>query len=440
MPRSLDAPRFLDAKDAGFVAAFRALLDASRQVAEDVDAAVAEILKQVRERGDQALIEYTERFDGVSLKPKDFRVDEAEFAKAKAAIDGEVLEALAFAARRIEATHRRQLSEDPDLGDEAGIRVGFRTRPLQTVGIYVPGGTAVYPSSVLMNAIPARVAGVERIVMTVPAPARALNPLLLVAAEIAGVTEVYRLGGAQAIAAFAFGTESVPAVDKIVGPGNAYVASAKRQVFGRVGIDMVAGPSEILILADGQNDPAWIAADLLAQAEHDPAARAILITDDSAFAARVEAAVATTLRTLDRAEIARASWEKNGAIILVAGIEDALPLIDALAPEHLELAVKDPDAIAGRVRNAGAIFLGRFTPEALGDYVAGPSHVLPTGGSARFSSGLGVMDFLKRSSLIGVNAEGLSRLGPAAETLARAEGLDAHALSLRIRRNPGDDA
>ncbi len=290
-----------------------------------------------------------------------------------------------------------------------------------------------------MNAIPARVAGVERILMAVPAPEGNLNPLLLAAASIAGVTEVYRLGGAQAIAAFAFGTESVPAVDKIVGPGNAYVAAAKRQVFGRVGIDMVAGPSEILILADGENDPAWIAADLLAQAEHDPAARAILITDDSAFAKRVEKAVATTLKTLDRAEIARASWEKNGAIILVAGIEDALPLIDALAPEHLELAVKDAEAIAARVQNAGAIFLGRFTPEALGDYVAGPNHVLPTAGSARFSSGLGVMDFLKRSSLIDVTAEGLNRLGPAAETLARAEGLDAHALSLRIRRNPKDE-
>jgi len=432
-------PKSLDTKDPGFESAFKALLDASREVPEDVDSDVAEILSQVHKRGDEALIEYTERFDNISLTSADFRVDEAEFVKARAVIENDVLEALQFAASRIDAYHRRQLPEDLEVQDGVGIKLGFRYRPLQTVGIYVPGGMAVYPSSVLMNAIPARVAGVERICMTVPTPAGVLSPLLLAAASIAGVTEVYRLGGAQAIAAFAFGTESMPSVDKIVGPGNAYVTAAKRQVFGRVGIDMVAGPSEILILADGENDPAWIAADLLAQAEHDPAARAILITDDAAFAARVEEVIETTLQTLKRAKIAKASWEKNGAIIKVTALSDAVPLIDAIAPEHLELAITDSEEIAVLVQNAGAIFLGRYAPEALGDYVAGPSHVLPTGGSARFSSGLSVFDFLKRTSLIDVNVDGLSRLGRAAEVLAQAEGLDAHALSLRIRRNPRDD-
>ncbi|MCE2510016.1 MAG: histidinol dehydrogenase [Alphaproteobacteria bacterium] len=433
-------PRLLDARASGFEAAFRALLEATRETEANVDAAVADILADVRARGDAALVDYTQRFDRLDLTPKDFRVDEAEFVTARGAVDAEVLEALELAASRIEAFHRRQLPEDFEIRDEAGIRMGLRYRPVRTAGVYVPGGTAVYPSSVLMNAIPARVAGVERIVMTVPAPDGILNPLLLAAAAIAGVTEVYRLGGAQAIAALAYGTETVPAVDKIVGPGNAYVASAKRQVFGEVGIDMVAGPSEILILADGRNDPAWIAADLLAQAEHDTAARSILITDDDAFAEKAAAAVEATLQTLPRAGIAKASWEANGAIVTVASLTDAVPLIDALAPEHLELAIENPEAIASRVQNAGAIFLGRFTPEAFGDYMAGPNHVLPTARSARFSSGLGVLDFMKRSTFVNAGAEGLNRLGPAAETLARAEGLDAHALSLALRRASSKDA
>lgn len=426
-------PRFLDAKAADFEAAFRALLDAKREADRTVNAEVAAIIEDVRKRGDQALIDYTKRFDRFTLSPKDFQVAEAAFVRARAEVAPDVREALTLAAARIAAYHRRQLPKDLEYKDEAGLRLGFRFRPLETVGIYVPGGTAIYPSTVLMNAIPARVAGVERIVMVVPTPEGALNPLLLAAAEIAGVSEVYRLGGAQAIAALAFGTETVPAVDKIVGPGNAYVAAAKRQLFGEVGIDMVAGPSEILVLADGENDPAWIAADLLSQAEHDISAQAILITDDIAFAGRVEKAVEKALTGLSRSGIARESWEKNGAIILVEELEDAIPLIDAMAPEHLELATDRADAIAARVRNAGAIFLGRTTPEAIGDYVAGPSHVLPTARSARFASGLGVLDFLKRSSIVACGQAGLAAVGPAAETLARAEGFDAHALSVALR-------
>ncbi len=428
-------PRYLDQQDPDFEAAFARLLDAKRAQTADVSAAVAEILADVRARGDAALAAYTERFDRTTLAPAAFRVSPAEIAKARQAVAPSLIEALEFAAARIADYHARQLPEDLDYRDAAGLRLGHRWRPLAAVGVYVPGGQAVYPSSVLMNAIPARIAGVARIQMTVPTPDGVLDPVLLVAAEIAGVTEIYRLGGAQAVAALAYGTESVPAVDKIVGPGNVYVAEAKRQVFGEVGIDMIAGPSEILVLADGANDPAWIAADLLSQAEHDPAAQAILITDDRAFGKKVEAAIETALQSISRADIARASWEENGAVIFVSALEDAVPLIDRIAPEHLELAVADPDAIAARVRNAGAIFLGRYTPEALGDYVAGPNHVLPTAGSARFSSGLGVLDFLKRSSMVACEREAMKTLGPAAEALAAAEGLDAHALSLRLRRN-----
>ncbi|PCJ61413.1 MAG: histidinol dehydrogenase [Rhodospirillaceae bacterium] len=426
-------PQRLDRTSPGFEAAFQRLLDAKHAPGEDVRATVKGILADVRARGDAALVAYTERFDGVTLAPDAFRVTPAEFAAAERAVGPDLRCALEFAALRIEDYHRRQLPEDLDYRDEAGVRLGYRWRPLAAVGVYVPGGTAVYPSSVLMNAIPARIAGVKRIAMTVPTPKGVLNPLLLVAAKIAGVTEIYRLGGAQAIAALAYGTENVCAVDKIVGPGNVYVAEAKRQVFGQVGIDMIAGPSEILILADGANDPAWIAADLLSQAEHDPAAQAILMTDDREFAAKVEAAIEDALQSLERAEIARTSWEANGVIVFLDRLEDAIPLIDRLAPEHLELAIEDADAFAALVRNAGAIFIGRFTPEALGDYVAGPNHVLPTARSARFSSGLGVLDFLKRTSFVACGEAALDRLAPAAEVLATAEGLDAHARSLRLR-------
>lgn len=432
-------PLRLDQKSPDFEAAFQRLLDVKRTPGEDVTATVADILADVRARGDVALAAYTKRFDDVALAPDDFRVTPAEFAAAEREVGPDLRCALEFSALRIEDYHRRQLPEDLDYLDEAGVRLGYRWRPLGAVGVYVPGGTAVYPSSVLMNAVPARIAGVERIVMTVPTPKGVLNPLLLVAAKIAGVTEVYRLGGAQAIAALAYGTEKIGAVDKIVGPGNVYVAEAKRQVFGQVGIDMIAGPSEILILADGANDPDWIAADLLSQAEHDPAAQAILVTDDPEFCEKVERAIEDALQSLARADIARASWKANGVLLSVDRLEDAIPLIDRLAPEHLELAIEDADVFATRIRNAGAIFIGRFTPEALGDYVAGPNHVLPTARSARFSSGLGVLDFLKRSSFVACSEVALDRLAPAAEALATAEGLDAHARSLCLRMGRSKD-
>ena len=428
-------PTRLDTGDAGFEASFAAWLAAARQPDADVDDAVAAILAEVRARGDAALIAYTKRFDRLELTPETLRVPAGDLAAARGACDADALEALGLAARRIADFHRRQKPEDLDYVDEAGLRLGQRWSPLASVGLYVPGGTAAYPSTVLMNALPAKVAGVERVVMTVPAPDGVLHPLVLAAAELAGVTEVYRVGGAQAIGALAFGTETIAPVDKIVGPGNAYVAAAKRRVFGTVGIDMIAGPSEILVVADGQNDPAWIAADLLSQAEHDAAAQAILITDDAAFADAVVAAVDGHLETLPRAGVAGDSWRDFGTVITTGTLDEAVALIERIAPEHLELAVHDPDALADRVRNAGAIFLGRFAPEAIGDYVAGPNHVLPTARSARFSSGLGVLDFLKRTSLIGCGAKGLEAVGPAAVTLARAEGLDAHALSVAIRLN-----
>jgi len=418
-----------------FETAFRALLDAKRETVPDVAQAVAEILGEVRTRGDAALIDFTRRFDRVEMTAETMRVGAGELAAAAAQCPAETLEALAFAAQRIEDHHARLMPEDLDYKDGAGLRLGQRWSAVDAAGLYVPGGTAAYPSSVLMNAIPAKVAGVARRVMVVPAPDGRLNPLVLAAAHLAGVTEVYRVGGAQAVAALAYGTETIHAVDCIVGPGNAYVAEAKRQVYGIVGIDSIAGPSEILVVADAQNDPAWIAADLLSQAEHDTAAQSILMTDDAGFADAVAQAVEVQLATLPRHEIARQSWDRHGAIIVLSELDEAPPLIDRVAPEHLELAVEEPQAHADRVRHAGAIFLGRFTPEVIGDYVAGTNHVLPTARSARFSSGLSVADFMKRTSLIECGPNGLAALGPAAITLAQAEGLDAHARSVAIRLN-----
>jgi len=429
-------PVRLATREAGFEPAFRRLLGVARESAADVDAAVAAIIEDVARRGDAALIDHTRRFDNVELPVSGLRVSRREIAGGAAAAPPETVAALRLAAERIESFHRRQLPLAIDYVDALGVRLANRWRPIAAAGLYVPGGTASYPSSLLMNAIPAKVAGVERLVMTVPAPRGVLNPLVLAAAELVGVDEVYRVGGAQAIAALAFGTATIAPVDKIVGPGNAYVAAAKRRVFGRVGIDMIAGPSEILVVADKRNDPQWIAADLLSQAEHDSAAQAILITDDPAFAVEVEAAVEGHLARLPRAEIARASWQAHGAIILVADWEEAALLIDRIAPEHLELAIDEADVLAERVHHAGAIFLGRHTPEAIGDYIAGPNHVLPTARSARFASGLGVLDFLKRSSLVRCNAASLAALAPAAIRLAAAEGLEAHALSLSIRLPP----
>ncbi len=428
----------LDINDSGFEDAFVRLLETKRETETDVDDAVRAILADVREKGDEAVIAYTREFDGFELSSETMAVTSQEIEAAKEAADSDVLESLELAAGRIADFHRRQTPEGVDYTDEAGLRLGSRWRPLSAVGLYVPGGTAAYPSTVLMNALPAKIAGVGRLAMVVPAPKGEINPLVLTAAAIAGVDEIYRIGGAQAIGALAFGTETVAAVDKIVGPGNAYVAAAKRQVFGTVGIDMIAGPSEILVLADAQNDPDWIAADLLSQAEHDTAAQAILITDDGDFAERVLAAMDGHLKTLPRAETAAASWRDHGAVIVVDALADALPLIDRLAPEHLEIATEDADALSEGVNNAGAIFLGRFAPEAIGDYVAGPNHVLPTARSARYSSGLGVLDFVKRTSIIGCDGAALANVGPAAIILARAEGLDAHALSVSIRLNrPG---
>src|SRR5438874_3176122 len=426
-------PITLNTRDTGFETAFAALLTGKRENAADVDAAVAEIIEQVATRGDAALIEYTKRFDRIDLAPATLRLTQAEIAAGADAAPADTVAALRLAAERIESFHRHQLPAPIDYVDPAGVRLGLRWRPITAAGLYVPGGTAAYPSSVLMNAIPGKVAGVERLVMTVPAPNGVLNPLVLAAARLVGIDEIYRVGGAQAVAALAYGTATIKSVDKIVGPGNAYVAAAKRRVFGRVGIDMIAGPSEILVVADRHNDPAWIAADLLAQAEHDPAAQPILMTDSLEFAAAVEAAAARHLEMLPRAEIARASWEANGAILIVAGWDEAVPLIDRVAPEHLELAIEEPDAVAARVHHAGAIFLGRYTPEAIGDYIAGPNHVLPTARSARFASGLGVLDFMKRTTIVGCDAASLGVLAPAAICLAEAEGLDAHALSLALR-------
>jgi histidinol dehydrogenase len=433
-------PLRLDARQPGFERDFSAFLALKRDAEADVDTVVAGIVADVRKRGGAALIEYTRRFDHVDLEKTGLRFSAGEIAAAAARSDAETVAALRAAAGRIEAFHRKQLPDDVSYVDQAGVQLGARWTPLAAAGLYVPGGLAAYPSSVLMNAIPARVAGVDRIVMVVPTPHGEIDALVLAAAHIAGVTEIYRIGGAQAVAALAYGTESIRPVDKIVGPGNAYVAAAKRQVFGTVGIDLIAGPSEILVVADAGNQPDWIAADLLSQAEHDKAAQSILITDDAAFADRVVDAVDSLLRTLDRRDIAAASWRDFGAVIIVQELDRAVDIVDRIAPEHLELAVADPETLAAKIRHAGAIFLGRFTPEAVGDYVAGPNHVLPTSGSARFSSGLGVLDFMKRTSLVACDARALDRIGPHAVTLARAEGLGAHALSVSVRLDGRNDA
>ncbi|MBV8975772.1 MAG: histidinol dehydrogenase [Alphaproteobacteria bacterium] len=427
--------RRLDAGAPGFECAFQALLTEDRGGGEDVTTVVRAIIADVRQRGDDALRHYTEQFDKAATET--LRVPLEEIAAAESQCKPEELAALDTAARRIEAYHRRQLPKDERFKDETGIELGWRWTALESVGLYVPGGTASYPSSVLMNAVPARVAGVARIVMTTPASGGRINPLVLAAAKRAGVTEIYGVGGAQAIAALAYGTTSIAPVDKIVGPGNAYVAEAKRQVFGQVGIDSIAGPSEILVVGDGSVPAAWIAADLLSQAEHDPSSQCILVTQDTAFADRVEAAVARALETLPRRAIAEASWRDRGAIVVVSQMEDAVALIDRVAPEHLELAVQNPDALLARVRHAGAIFLGSRTPEALGDYIAGPNHVLPTSRSARFSSGLSVLDFLKRTTLLACPRAALEILGPQAVALARAEGLEAHARSIAVRLDDG---
>ena len=430
----------LDTADPGFAAGFAALLATARETTEQVDAAVAAIIAEIRARGDAALCDYTARFDRMRLDPAGLRVTPAEIAAAVAAIPAELAAALDLAATRIAAFHSAQMPADLRMSDEAGLVLGMRWGALDAVGIYVPGGKAAYPSSVLMNAIPARIAGVGRIAMCVPTPGGVLNPLVLAAAARAGVDEIYRVGGAQAIAALAFGTATIAPVDRIVGPGNAYVAEAKRQVFGRVGIDSVAGPSEVVILADAANDPRLVAVDLLAQAEHDEAAQAILITDSPTLATAVAAAVAAELRSLPRAAIAGASWDAHGAIILVRDWNEATDLVNRLAPEHLELLLADPESAFARIRHAGAVFLGGFCPEAVGDYIAGPNHVLPTGRTARFASGLSVFDFLKRTTWVAADQAALDAVGPAAVALAEAEGLGAHARSIALRLGQGAGA
>jgi histidinol dehydrogenase len=424
---------FLDAKASDFEAKFVALLSAKREAAADVDDAVAAILANVRARGDEALIDYTSRFDRFDVAARGLRVNAAEIDAAVAACDPEAIKALEFAHERVLAYHRRQIPQDVAFTDALGVELGWRWRPIEAVGLYVPGGVASYPSSVLMNAAPAKVAGCKRVAMVVPTPDGKVNPLVLAAARIAGVDEIYRVGGAQAIAALAFGTKTIAPVAKIVGPGNAYVAAAKRRVFGIVGIDMIAGPSEVVVLADASANPRFVAADLLAQAEHDEAAQSILVTDDMMLARNVGEEVVKQLALLPRERIASASWRDYGAIILVPTLAAAIPLVDRLAPEHLEILARDAEALSAGINNAGAIFLGAHTPEAIGDYVGGSNHVLPTSRSARFSSGLGVYDFVKRTSILNCDAKSLAALGPAAITLGEAEGLRAHARSVAIR-------
>ena len=428
-------PLRLDMRDTRFERQFDALLAMKREVSEDADTKARAIIEDVIARGDAALIDLSRQFDRVDLDKAGLRVASAEIKAATAACDAQALAALDLAHARIVAFHRRQKPADLRFTDADGVELGWRWRAIEAVGLYVPGGTASYPSSVLMNAAPAKVAGVPRIVMVVPAPGGVINPLVLAAADLAGVDEIYRVGGAQAVAALAYGTATIAAVDKIVGPGNAYVAAAKRRVFGKVGIDMIAGPSEVLILADKSANADWIAADLLAQAEHDAAAQSLLITDDAAQADAVARAVESALALLPRKHIAGASWRDFGAIILCDRLADAISLSDRIAPEHLEIMADDAEALAARVRNAGAIFIGGHTPEAIGDYVGGSNHVLPTARSARFSSGLGVLDFMKRTSILKCTPDSLRALGPAAITLAEAEGLDAHARSVAIRLN-----
>jgi histidinol dehydrogenase len=428
-------PVLLDTSSPDFVSAFGAFLAMKREAAADVEAASRRIVEDVTARGDAALIEATQKFDRLGIDASRLRISAGEIEQAVKACDRETLAALEFARDRIESFHRRQLPKDERFTDALGVELGWRWSAIQSVGLYVPGGTAAYPSSVLMNAVPAKVAGVGRVVMVVPSPDGKLNPLVLAAANLAGVSEIYRVGGAQAVAALAYGTATIAPVAKVVGPGNAYVAAAKRLVFGKVGIDMIAGPSEVLVIADRSANAAWIAADLLAQAEHDANAQSILITDDAGLAGDVARAVETQLSTLPRAAIARASWQDFGAIIQVRTIDESVRLADAIAAEHLEIMTADPEALAAKIRNAGAIFLGPHTPEAIGDYVGGSNHVLPTARSARFSSGLGVLDFMKRTSVLKCGPEQLRALGPAAMTLGKAEGLDAHARSVGIRLN-----
>jgi len=423
----------LSSSDSEFDLAFTALVNARREADADVSRDVAAIVARVRAEGDSALRDYTSRFDRHDLEASGWEIGKDERRAALANLDPELRKAIELAAERIAAYHAGQKPEDRDHVDANGIRLGARWNAVEAAGLYVPGGRAAYPSTVLMNTIPARVAGVERLVMVTPTPDGEVNDLVLAAAEIAGVDEVWRVGGAQAIAALAYGTDHIRPVDVIVGPGNAWVAEAKRQLYGVVGIDMVAGPSEIVVVADGKNDPAWIAADLLSQAEHDPTSQSILFTDDAAFAAAVAAAVEAQLGELATGETSRIAWEANGAIIVTPSLEAAMPLVDRLAPEHLELAVDDPQILFDQVRHAGSVFLGRYTPEAIGDYVAGPNHVLPTGRRARFASGLSVLDFMKRTSFIACTPDSLAAIGPAAIVLAHAEGLPAHAASVEVR-------
>ncbi len=428
-------PIRLDSRAADFNERFSQFLAMKREVSADIDAAARAIVDDVMKRGDAALIEATKKYDRLDVKADGMRVTPSEIEAAAKACDKATLEALTFARDRIEVFHKRQMPKDESFTDAQGVELGWRWSAIEAVGLYVPGGTAAYPSSVLMNASPAKVAGVERVVMVVPSPDGKLNPLVLAAAKLGGVSEIYRVGGAQAIAALAYGTATIKPVSKIVGPGNAYVAAAKRIVFGKVGIDMIAGPSEVLVIADKTANASWIAADLLAQAEHDVNAQSILITDDQALAGEVERAVDAQLTTLPRADIARASWKDFGAIILVRKLDDAIALANTIAAEHLEIITVDPEGISAKIRNAGAIFLGAHTPEAIGDYVGGSNHVLPTARSARFSSGLGVLDFMKRTSILKCGPDQLRALGPAAMTLGKAEGLDAHARSVGLRLN-----
>ena len=428
-------PVFLDTKDAAFETGFTALLSAKREDSPDVDAVVAGIIADIRTRGNTALIELTAKFDRLDLTSDRLQITTAEIDTAIASVPDADAAALEQAAARIRVYHERQRPEDARWIDEAGAELGWRWTPVSAAGLYVPGGLASYPSSVLMNAIPAKVAGVGRLAMAVPTPDGVLNPLVLLAARLAGVDEIYRIGGAQAIAALAYGTETIKPVDKITGPGNAYVAAAKRRVFGRVGIDMIAGPSEILIIADADNDPDWLALDLLSQAEHDESAQSILVTTDAAFGQAVAKAVEKRLETLERRAIAGKSWADFGAVITVCSLAEAAAISNRVAPEHLELCVADPEMLASKITHAGAIFLGQWTPEAIGDYVGGPNHVLPTARSARFSSGLSVLDFMKRTTLARMTPAALRTIGPAAETLARSESLEAHGLSVRARLN-----
>ncbi|WP_120499245.1 histidinol dehydrogenase [Roseovarius sp. EL26] len=428
-------PVFLNAANPEFEAEFTTLLGAKREDSPDVDDIVAGIISDVRGRGDAAVVELTAKFDRLELTPDKLRFSEAEIDALIEQVPAHERVALELAADRIRAYHEKQLPEDAQWTDEAGAELGWRWSAVSAAGLYVPGGLASYPSSVLMNAIPAKVAGVERLAITVPTPDGKANPLVLLAARLSGVDEIYRIGGAQAVAALAYGTETITPVDKITGPGNAFVAAAKRRVFGKVGIDMIAGPSEILVIADNTADPEWVALDMLSQAEHDESAQAILVTDDAALADAVVKAIETQLETLERRAIAGASWRDNGAVILVPDLETAANVSDRVAPEHLELCVADPDALADKIRHAGAIFMGSWTPEAIGDYVGGPNHVLPTARSARFSSGLNVLDFMKKTTLSKMTPGALRAIGPAAETLAISESLEAHGLSVRARLN-----